>query len=585
MEKNTVSDLYRRLVESLNLSPVDLIARERAGSSESDWASLKERPEVGAICSFPGDFRRAVKRLERAVLEGSKSVVYGDYDVDGITSSIIVLDCLDLLGFEGTGYFIPSRYDTGYGLNRSILEMMRDRGYTFLIAVDNGITKREECSFLSESGIDCLILDHHEEQKGSLPDLSEDCVMYHRNDCSAAFLALMVTASVLRDEGFLSRCRGTGLRVAEPERIEHHIRWYQSLAGLAVLSDCMSLRSLHNLAVLKRGLNFIREGVRESDPERLFSRFAALIDDYSPRRQITYRDLSFEIISKLNAVARVWGGNKTSIGVRFLREKDPAKISQLAGRIRRADTEKREAVRRSVQSSRPRMVGGALVLDLTGDESIPSGLTGLIANRLMDSRGEAVPTVVICRSTIDASECIGSLRGPAGSSLNRVLDREELSPYLVAHGGHEAACGFTARMDGKEELIGKLGKLLENVQRSPVPSVRIDEEDVSESGFRAISLLEPFGTDFELPRLKLDIHNGRLKRGIRGDHCFVDLSGGGRAVLFGQAGAVSSLPSNGFSTIVGELVSDTFRGIVRYEFKGELETGRDGDADPVGGRG
>ncbi len=234
---------YSRLVATLGLSAAGLLAHTQCGRSDDEIWGLSAQPEAHAVYSEPAALDQAVAFFEAALLAGRRPVVYGDYDVDGLTSVSIVFLTLRLLGLEKeSGFYIPSRYDTGYGLNTRVLAQMAAKGYGLVVATDNGITKKAECDFLSRRKIQYVILDHHEEQRGQLPGLGAGIgAMYHRNDCSAAFLALLFARRVLADRTFLAAWAGTGHRIAAPAVIAAQLEYFVTLAGLAVFSDCMPL--------------------------------------------------------------------------------------------------------------------------------------------------------------------------------------------------------------------------------------------------------------------------------------------------------------------------------------------------------
>ena len=564
-----MSTLYEKLIQTMGLTPLDLLARDRAGDSETDWLSLAESGEEGACFSFPGDLTKVVEALKQRILSGSKVVIYGDYDVDGLTSVSIVYLTLKLLGVKELGFYIPSRYDTGYGFNRKILERMTDRGYNLLIATDNGITKKRECEYLQSRGIYYVILDHHEEQAGSLPKFGECGLMYHRNDCSAAFLALLVAWRLLNDREFLKRLKDSGFEVGSENEIRKYLDYFQTLAGLAVFSDCMPLDNLCDLALAKRGLKLLNLGLKT--PGHPAQRLALLIDKYVAGTPVTFRDINFSINSKLNAVARVYGGNKPNWGVFFLTGEDSRKVESYARAIRQANEEKKELVKRAEELVDPTSKDPVLTIDLSElDPTIPSGLTGLVANAVLRELPKPRPVLVLCRSTIDPTDCIGSLRGPEGMSLDKVLESPFVKPFLKEHGGHEAACGLTVPSALKDDFLERLNQEVEGKAVSePKPVLLLDEEMVSMESLDSLRALEPFGTGFELPRLALEIDVPRLKNGIRGDHVFVNLRGGGRLVMFSEAEKVSKLECSRV-TVEGELNVNTFRGKTTPEFLASL---------------
>ena len=559
-----MATLYELLLAHFHLTPVDLLMRQRAGLSAGDWEGISLKAEDGACFSAPSDLDAVVQSFEDAVIKDLPMVEFGDYDVDGLTSASIVFLTMKLLGVSRSGFYIPSRYDTGYGLALPILEKMVAKGYQLVIATDNGITKRRECEYLASHGVHYLILDHHEEQVGNLPKFGAGDLMYHRNDCSAAFLALLFSSRVLKDQSFLARLRATGRKVADDATIGRYLDYFQVLAGLAVFSDCMDLRNIFNLSLAKRGLNLLNRALKDPD-DRLASRLAYLVDGYQPGQELKFRDINFSINSKLNSVARVAGGTIPNKGVFFLTSTDPDKVRRLAVEIDGFNRQKKEIVERAaglvdLASSDP-----VLCIDLASAAvPVPSGLTGLIANRVLRTMKNPRPVLVLCPSTIDSRDCIGSLRGPEGISLDKVLESPFIKPFLKDHGGHESACGLTLPRALKDDFLHSLNaEVSKYAVAQSWATIRITEDLVSEESVRAIESLEPFGQGFELPKLSIVIDAQRLKQSMRNGNCFVNLNGGGRLLIFRCADQVAR--AAGEVELFGELTRNTFRGRTTVE--------------------
>lgn len=572
-----MSSLKEKLIAYFGLGPLGLLERENAGKDVKDILSLGDEADPTACFSAPQDLDRAVNLFESEALSGNKTVVYGDYDVDGLTSVSIAYLTLKALGLKDIGFYIPSRYDTGYGLNLKILRLMAEKGYRFLIATDNGITKRKECDYLLAQGFDYLILDHHEEQKGSLPVFDPTHLMYHRNDCSAAFLALLVAFKVLQDQDFLAKLSAQGRKVASKAERIRLLNWIQILAGLAVFSDCMPLTEMHDLALAKRMNLILNDALDDLCDCPQAQRLTLLIDDWQPGKRVTYEDVNFQINSKLNAVARVWGGTKTNIGAFFLTSDDLSKVRAWALKIRQANQEKKEWVRKAAETAVILDDPCLQVLDFTAEgKGIPSGLSGLVANAALNKLSPKKAVLVLCPSGIKEADgrlspdVIGSLRGPEGMALDKVLDSPFVKPFLKDHGGHEAACGFTLPLCLKDDFVSHM---LDSLKDKPLPEKEepflIEESWVTPTDLKAVESLEPFGQGFKLPAFTLSVAKERLVRGLKGEHCFVELTTGARLVIFRAAEKLAKIPE-GPVLVEGRMETDEFRGRKNLQFIGEL---------------
>ena len=147
-----MQSFIKKLVDYLGINEEELLERSQTPKKE-DVLCLTKYPEEGAIASSFNDFDKAVKFIADGIKANDRIAVYGDYDVDGLTSTTIIHLGLNLSGLKNVGFYIPSRYDTGYGLNISILDKMVKAGYKRIIAVDNGITKKKEIQFLLDHEI------------------------------------------------------------------------------------------------------------------------------------------------------------------------------------------------------------------------------------------------------------------------------------------------------------------------------------------------------------------------------------------------------------------------------------------------
>lgn len=566
-------DFLSRLLEFLNLSQVDLINRNSIGESKEDIYSILKETDATANKSSFEDFQNAKAFLEQGLLSnGIKPFVYGDYDVDGLTSTSIMVLTLRLLGFKQTGFYIPSRYDTGYGLNTSILSQALSKGYNFFIAVDNGITKKKECDFLSKNNVRYLILDHHEEQKGTLPTFGEGGQMYHRNDVSAAFLALLMSHTLLSDHAFFKELEKKGYSAPNSALLTCFSDYFEFLASLAVFSDCMNLSNRHNLALAKIGLHNINQHLVK-DELGYFSRFLDLISKYVPGHEVTFHDINYSINSKLNAVARVFGGMTTNIGAFFMMTNNPAKVKKFLFEIEKANETKKKWVTTALRDNHLLSLKNYDVLDFSASD-IPSGLSGLIANAYMNSLDVKRVVLVLCPSQINRKEVIGSLRGPEGLALDKVLNSPYIKPFLKDHGGHEAACGFTLPLGFKNTFLDTFDTQLVNTFQVKVKKMVITPEEVCLNSLKALHTLEPFGMGFEEPKFALSLPKSLLANSIIKNHILLNTANGeGKIVLFNQANKLETMDSE-MVEVVGSLSENNFNGKISCQLIGTIAGGK-----------
>lgn len=561
-----MQSFIKKLVDYLGIDEEELLERSQTPKKE-DVLCLTKYPEEGAIASSFNDFDKAVKFIADGIKANDKIAVYGDYDVDGLTSTTIIHLGLKLSGLKNVGFYIPSRYDTGYGLNISILDKMIKAGYKRIIAVDNGITKKKEIQFLLDHDVKVLVLDHHEEQKNSYPPFGTDnCLIYHRNDVSAACLALVVMERILMDDSLnLKRY---------VDRMEA-VNYFFTLASLAVFSDCMSLNVKSNLALVKLGLIYLNKGVKSLlDPfHQGYSNIARLVDKFLDRNVFTYHDINFSINSKLNSIARVKGGNATNIGVYYLEGDTTHNGADILDYIDHVSIQKKIIVQDVMNKGELKDLNSMYLMDLSDNDVCPSGLSGLLANRLMDTHNLKRPILVFCKSKCDENDVIASFRSTEEYSLDKIIDDPEIRCLLKDHGGHAQACGFSFDRNNKDEIISKLTLLLDGIQPKEInnPYMEISFEDIGMEAFNAFESLEPFGIGFEKPRLGLRIKREFLASGLRKKHILLPLNDGAskekrKIVFFNGSDFLDSNDCNDI-LLIGEMVKDEFRNTVTYSFK------------------
>ena len=421
----------RSLAAELKISP--LVARVLAARGLREPREAREflspslaRDWADPLC-IPG-MGEVADRLERALDRGEKIAVFGDFDVDGMTST-----CLLTLGLRRLGGsvfpFIPHRFGEGYGLSREALARVREAcDPDLVVTVDNGIAAAREVEWLVAEGVDVVVTDHHEPAdlvpEGvpvTDPKLSDTCPS---RDLAGAGVALKLVCEL-------------GRRRGEPDL------WleFRDVAALGTLSDMMRL-SGENRALVSEGIELMRRGARPG-----LSALAATAGlDIA---EATADSLPFSIIPRLNAAGRM---GSTDAALDLLLTDDPAEAVTLAGRLEAVNSERRETeaalaeaalaeVERTYRGGRAVVVGG---------RGWHEGVKGIVASRLV-SRYH-VPSIVF---TVNED---GIARG-SGRSVGTVdlfHAVEQCSDVLVRFGGHAGAVGVTceaARLDEFRERL------------------------------------------------------------------------------------------------------------------------------------
>lgn len=361
------------------------------------------------------DMDCAAERINRALADGERMAVFGDYDVDGITATVILVDYLKGRGADCLHY-IPRRIEDGYGLSCDAIAALRKKGVSLLITVDCGITGVEEVAFARSLGMDVVVTDHHE-CKETLPD-AVAVVDPHRPDCPYPFKHLAGCGVALK----------LVLALAGPDREEALVSRYCTLAAIGTVADVMQM-SGENRTLVSRGLASI-------DHSDFIGLHALLQEAGLAEKAVTSVQIGFVLAPRINAAGRMGEADKAA---ELLLSTDPAEAARLARELCALNRE-RQSVEQEIYAQALEMIEHlpeeeryALVLS---SEQWHQGVVGIVASRL--SEKYACPSFMIHLSDGVGK---GSCRSWGGFNLFAAL--EACQDLLLGFGGHELAAGFT----------------------------------------------------------------------------------------------------------------------------------------------
>lgn len=418
----------------------------------------------------------AVERLLAAIERGERIVVHGDYDVDGITGTVLLLVALRAIGAD-IDYLVPHRLDDGYGLKPSGVDRAHEKDAKVLIAVDCGITAHAAAERARELAIDLIIADHHEPGdeippatailNPRLPDAG-----YPEDDLAAVGVAFKLARGVLErhPKGF----RGTALL---------------KLVALGTVADMVPLRG-ENRVITHYGLATLGEAVNPG--------LRALMELAGVRDPITATDISFRIAPRINAIGRL-GHPKDAVEM-FLAT-DPGEARRLAKKLHQTNTRRREIEAKVLEQALDQKPADTTSVVVVAAEQWHRGVIGIVASRLVETWGR--PAVVIA---IDETGAFGSARSIPGFNIVGALG--SVSDLLEEFGGHRQAAGLQLRPENVEPLREALaatgGEELElAVQRSAeiVCDAELELDDSALGLARELERLAPFGVGNPRPRL------------------------------------------------------------------------------------
>ena len=361
------------------------------------------------------DLPAAAQRVRQALENGERIAVFGDYDVDGITSTCLLTQFLREQGGDCL-FYIPGRMEEGYGLNIPAIDALHQQGVTLLITVDCGITAHREAAYCRELGLDLIITDHHE-CKDALPD-AVAVVDPHRCDehyphCDLAGVGVafkLAAAIAGNQEAVLDR--------------------YADLVCLGTVADVMPLTG-ENRVFVSRGLQQLHTRPRLG--------LAALMDQCScAGSPPTASTIGYTLAPRINAAGRL---GQVELAVELFLTDDPQRAQYLARELcelnRQRQAVESEIYEQAVTMLRGRPQPAAIVL---ADERWHQGVVGIVASRLAEEY--RCPTFLIC---LDGEHGKASSRSYGGFNLFAAL--EALGNHLESYGGHELAAGFTIRRD------------------------------------------------------------------------------------------------------------------------------------------
>ena len=416
------------------------------------------------------DMDRAAARVKLALERGERIAVYGDYDVDGITSTCLLTQFLTARG-GGVVPYIPSRLGEGYGLNQEALHILSGRGVSLIITVDCGITAVEETVLARSMGIDVVITDHHA-CKEELPPAAA-VVDPHRPDCPYPFKGLAGVGVALM----------LALAVAGPQGAEEVFDRFCDLAAVGTVADVMPMTGA-NRAVVSLGLKKL------DPPQRLG--FASLIRCAGLEdRPVTSVSVGYTLAPRINASGRM---GMAEVAVELFLTRDPGRAEELAAQLCELNRERQgiegDIFQQCVQCLEQAPQQGAIVL---AGSQWHQGVVGIVASRLAEKY--ACPCFMIC---LDGGMGKGSCRSWGDINLFELLSA--CAPLLENFGGHALAAGFTVREENIPALAQALRRAVaDSCQGQALPSVlevdmAVTPLHLTVEAVEALDLLEPCGT-------------------------------------------------------------------------------------------
>ena len=424
------------------------------------------------------DMEKAVEIIKAALYKGEKIVIFGDYDCDGVTSTVMLCQYLSAQGGEADWY-IPSR-DEGYGLNITAIDELAEKGANLIITVDNGISSIPEAAYIKERGIKLIITDHH-----SVPEIlpeADAIINPKRPGDLSPFKELAGCGVVLK------------LIMALEGDTEGVMEQFSDLAALGTIGDVVPILG-ENRVIVRRGLE-VMPYTENIGLYKLLRQSGLLSDDGGER--LTAGALSFTACPRINAAGRFSHAKKAAELLlsesEELAEIRAAELTELNNARRDAENDIISQTDLFFCADPARLSERVLVLN---GENWHNGVIGIVSSRLLTKWGK--PNIVI---SDDGQFIRGSARSIEGFPLMPLLDR--CKAYLEKYGGHVKAAGFTAKADKLPAIINEIKNYCaENFPQMPPDIITADKilkpEDLSLESVEGLRALRPFGESNPVP--------------------------------------------------------------------------------------
>ena len=474
-DRDTAVDFCRKGISPL----VSVLLTSRGIGSIDDARALMGDSPVEIHDPFlMADMDKAVARIKTAVEKGERIAIYGDYDVDGMTSCALLALWLRSAGAYYEIY-IPGRIGEGYGVSRAALDVLKSRGVELVVTVDCGITAISEAEYARSIGMGLVITDHHE-CRAELP--SADAVLDpKRSDCRYPHKTLAGVGVAFKLVCALEGDPGS----------REMFRRYGDLVAIGTIADVMPVVG-ENRELIRRGLQTLNDNPR-------LGLYKLLSDTFSQRGKVNASTVSFSLSPRLNAAGRM-GRAELSVGILLTGDEKEAKrltaeLNQLNDERRKIEAEIYEEAKAMLPESD---MTGLIMLAKRGWYQ---GVTGIVAAKMAELY--RLPAVMI--SIDEDGMGRGSCRSFGKFSIyNALMKCEEL---LDNYGGHDMAAGVTVAEENIGELRRRLNQYYSEYKESiPAVGLRLDfevekPELLTVENIQALESLEPFGSGNPPPSL------------------------------------------------------------------------------------
>lgn len=441
------------------------------------------------------DMDKAVKRIFTAIDKNEKITIHGDYDADGVSSSVILANMLKALDFNNFNVFLPHRETDGYGLNKNTIQTLNDEGTNLIITCDCGISNKEEIKLANKLNIDVIITDHH-----SIPDkLPKAYAIIHPKVEGEKYpdkgLAGGGVAFKLM-QGVLKKHKEKNDLLPNGQKHSAFEKWQLDMVAIASIADMVPLVG-ESRTLTKYGLIVLNK-TKRLGLQKLLLEAGIMQEDGSMRREISSDTVSFQISPRINAAGRM---NHANVAYKLFIEEDDSKAADLASELNTNNKDRQKLTEELFKKAKKQVEEYQMdnpILFALG-EKWSTGIIGLISGKLKEKYQK--PSIVMSRN----SEITGS--GRSIKEFNLIASMQEISDHFLKFGGHPAAAGFTLKDSSKVEefknaLIEKYKEKTKGIEIIPTINIdaEVDLENVNWNLYDVLDKFKPFGQANERPK-------------------------------------------------------------------------------------
>lgn len=539
-DKNRVVEISK----TFKISPLTAIILYNRGVREDDDIREFLERDLGRMHDpfLMKDMDKATERIYQAKENNEKITIYGDYDVDGITSIAILYKYLKNMGIE-VDYYVPDRMVEGYGVNRDALDKIHEGGTSLIITVDTGITAVEEAEYAKSIGLDFIVTDHHE-CKEKIPEVYA-AIDPKRKDCPYPFKSLAGVGVVFKLIQALDKDNS-------PENLMDE---YADLMCLGTVADISPLIDENRVIVT--------EGLKRFKTTKNIG-LKALIDVSTNGKAITTSTIGYTIAPRINASGRL-GCASTSVEL-FLTE-DEKKAAELADSLCHENTLRQQTEQKMFKEAleyieqHPEIKNDDILV--IPHENWHHGIVGIVSSKITEKYYK--PSILFA---VDGGSAKGSGRSVSGFNLFGAL--EHSSDLLEKFGGHELAAGLTIKAENIEPFRKAINEYAKGKieEATLIPTISLDAQIkvtyITIDTVHDINRLQPFGVNNPTPAFAVrNIKIHRISVMSEGKHLRMTLFKDGKyvdAVGFGMGDYYSMFKEGDFIDVAFALDINDYKG-------------------------